>query len=433
MGSILGLVLLSACASGNPDRSAHVQRVSKGIGAALQTDGPADASLPPGVQLDDGVSADEAVKIALWNNPGFRSRLLEVELARAGLVEASGLPDPVLGVVFPGDATQWKGTLSWPLQLLQMPARIRSARAGIDAAVQVAIVDGLALERDVLLAYTRVQLADEAERIVSEDAVLAARLADIADERARVGRISMSNADMEAAASAQAKVQLAQVVREKQVAQSALLRLMGWADSSIRLDAPVQDNLQPAPDLAQALRAAQTGRADIRAAQLRVQDAAAQAGFETAGIVSLSALIDFDKQPGQSLSVGPGASVSIPVFNANRPNRLRAGTNLERSTLEFRAIQEQAADEVRQAHASLVAATESLRAIRDQVEPAARRLSERSDQAATLGRESQATAAQQRRVYLSALLARSRAQADYHGAWAQLRHSMGETQTNAAP
>jgi len=44
------------------------------------------ASLPPDVSLNDGLTPDEAVAIALWNNPAFEASLADLGLARGDLV-----------------------------------------------------------------------------------------------------------------------------------------------------------------------------------------------------------------------------------------------------------------------------------------------------------------------------------------------------------
>ena len=58
-------------------------------------------ALPPGVAIDDGLTQDEAVAIALWNNPDFQVQLANLGFARADLVEAGLLQNPVLSLLFP--------------------------------------------------------------------------------------------------------------------------------------------------------------------------------------------------------------------------------------------------------------------------------------------------------------------------------------------
>jgi hypothetical protein len=46
--------------------------------------GDAETPLAPGVNLDDGVTQEEAVEVALWNSPSFQATLPDLGIARAG-------------------------------------------------------------------------------------------------------------------------------------------------------------------------------------------------------------------------------------------------------------------------------------------------------------------------------------------------------------
>src|SRR5262245_21111652 len=58
-------------------------------------------AIPPGVVLDDGLTQDEAVAVALWNNPDFQVQLADIGFARADLLEAGLLQNPILSVLLP--------------------------------------------------------------------------------------------------------------------------------------------------------------------------------------------------------------------------------------------------------------------------------------------------------------------------------------------
>src|SRR5690349_11740501 len=50
--------------------------------------------LPTGVTLEDGLTEDEAVLIALWNNALFQEQLADLGIAHGDLVQAGLLPNP---------------------------------------------------------------------------------------------------------------------------------------------------------------------------------------------------------------------------------------------------------------------------------------------------------------------------------------------------
>ena len=81
--------------------------------------------LPEGIALDDGLTEDEAVTIALWNNAQFQADLVQLGFARADLIEAGLLRNPVLSLLFPLGPKQLEATLNLPFEFLwQRPKRV---------------------------------------------------------------------------------------------------------------------------------------------------------------------------------------------------------------------------------------------------------------------------------------------------------------------
>src|SRR5690349_12626715 len=86
-----------------------------------------DPSLPPSVAVADGLTADEAVSIALWNSPAFQADLAQLSLARADLADAGALPNPMLTLLSPLGPHQASGYLLLPLAALaHRPFRVKS-------------------------------------------------------------------------------------------------------------------------------------------------------------------------------------------------------------------------------------------------------------------------------------------------------------------
>jgi hypothetical protein len=56
------------------------------------------APLPPDASIEDGLTHQDAVSIALWNSPSFQATLTDVGIARADLVEAGLLRNSVLSL-----------------------------------------------------------------------------------------------------------------------------------------------------------------------------------------------------------------------------------------------------------------------------------------------------------------------------------------------
>src|SRR5262245_38564594 len=129
--------------------------------------------LPPGVTVDDGLTEDEAVALALWNNAAFQEALVDLGLARADVVTAGLLPNPELWLLFPVGVKQLEYALEFPLEALWLrPKRLDAARRESERVAEALAQTGLNLVRDVrwayadaLLARDRLAVAREAERL----------------------------------------------------------------------------------------------------------------------------------------------------------------------------------------------------------------------------------------------------------------------------
>ncbi len=112
---------------------------------------------PPGTSVADGLDINEAVGIALWNNPDFQVALASLGLARADLIDAGLLRNPVFSLLFPWGPKQLEFTLTWPIDALwQRPKRIADARLNAEAVAEQLVGSGLRVVADVRIAFLEV-------------------------------------------------------------------------------------------------------------------------------------------------------------------------------------------------------------------------------------------------------------------------------------
>ena len=105
--------LVAACALGAAgcqtappaaDQTTVARLLSERVGHTVpagRTSG--EVTLPPGAAFEDGVTEDEAVAIALWNNAAFQELLGDLGLTRGDLIQAGLLPQPGVFGLLPGD------------------------------------------------------------------------------------------------------------------------------------------------------------------------------------------------------------------------------------------------------------------------------------------------------------------------------------------
>ena len=182
----------AACAStqGAPTRADVDTAIrARTASAGIRVD--SEAPLPPDVNLGDGLTQDEAVAIALWNSPSFQATLADLGVARADLVEAGLLRNPVFSLLFPWGPKQLEFTLQYPFDLLiQRPARVDAARLNARAVGERLVWDALSLVAQVRTAHADALAADRRLTLAEENASLTRRLAEITDARLRAGDIS---------------------------------------------------------------------------------------------------------------------------------------------------------------------------------------------------------------------------------------------------
>jgi len=192
----LAICFLSICAflsCARHDLQSFRTRVSEGIEAGTgHRLGPAtragQPSIPESVSLEDGVTEDEAVALALWNNAAFQEILTELGLARADLIQAGLLSNPVFSVLFPVGPRQWESTLAIPVEaLLLRPRRLTIAELQSRHVVQRLMQNGLDLVRDVRVAWADLAYARDRLRLGEERAQLLGRIAELSKKRRVVG------------------------------------------------------------------------------------------------------------------------------------------------------------------------------------------------------------------------------------------------------
>lgn len=189
----LAILLLAGCAAHSPHNRDDVSRsLEQRTGHALNAAGASEGLLlPSGVDRSDGLTVDEAVAIALWNNAPFQSDLTELGFARADLLEAGLLRNPMLSLLFPVGPKQLEATLSLPIEVLwQRPKRVAIAKLEAERVAENLVQHGLDLAREVHLAYAGLLFAQSQKQIAEENARLRQEIADIAAARLRAGDIS---------------------------------------------------------------------------------------------------------------------------------------------------------------------------------------------------------------------------------------------------
>jgi len=434
-GAALGLILLAGghvdCAGTGhaPDRSsiAAALRARTGVDTGTLAP-PCTWTPPPGLSLDDGMSQDEAVAAALWNNADFHAALAELGLARADLIEAGMLRNPILALLFPWGPKQLEATLSWPVEALWLrPRKVEAARLVASAVAERLVAHGLDLIAEVRLAHVAAATALEREVLAETQARLGGRLSELAAGRLLAGDISALEAQAAQNDALRLRAMHQARVHERDLALLRLRTLVGLPAEAgpLRLEPADRSAEAPSYDLAALTSTALAARPDVRAAELDVEAAAARAGLERARVLAVTAILDANNEGREGFEAGPGLGLELPLFSQNRGGRARAAAELERAGRRYLAVRARVVAAVENALTEFRAARDAERVWRDEILPPLTLAQQRTERTYTAGEISLLATLDVQRRLLEAQDARLDAAAATESALVRLAQAVG--------
>lgn len=392
VSAILAIAATSACATtpNAPDRSRVATSLERaGIDAKGLSPTAREWTVPPATSLDDGLAIDEAVAIALWNNQGFQVALASLGLARADLIEAGLLRNPVFSLLFPWGPKQLEFTLTWPIDALwQRPKRIEDARLNAEATAEMLGVHGLRLVSEVRLAFLEVLVTDRRLRFAAEQSEVAGQAAKLAEGRLRAGDISEFETRLAQADASRLKAGRLMTLSSRDLAVVRLRALLGF-----RADTPLPRLIEPAlqnadrcvQDAAALLKDAFAARPEVRAAELQIEAAGARAGLERARILSFTASLDANAKGSEGFEMGPGLAMELPILSTNQGRRARAAAEIEQTSRRYLSVQATVAAEIAAAVVGLTEAQNVARVLGDDVATSLTRARQQAERLFTAG------------------------------------------------
>jgi len=331
--------------------------------------------------LAGNLTADEAVIIALHTNPRLQAVLADLGIARADLLDALTISNPILEFewrVPRAPYNPYEITIAQSiLDLIQLPRRRAAGRAAFEAAKHrvaaevLGIAAGIRDDYYALLAATH-KLA--ASRTATEAAKTAA---DLAVRQHSAGNLTDLELEQHQAAYEQAKVALSRDEEELLVRREALVRAMGLRDASVEWT--IAADFPPLPD-----REPEPGPADLASRRLDLLAATREldALRQLLGVARMQGIGDVvvdvhrEREGGGEKTTGPGIEVPIPIFNRGAARRARAQAELTRGEQQLAAMTLEAASEVRIARERLLAARARVEYYRDVIVPRRARIVE---------------------------------------------------------
>ena len=329
------------------------------------------------------LTADEAVAIAVASNPRLQVTLAELGIARADLIEASTITNPVFEFEWrvPGEPYHpYELRLAQSLiELIQLPRRRAIGRAAFDAA-QMRVSSGvLRFAAGVRSSYFDLIAATQhvaQNRTIVEAARTAA---EVAIKQHRAENITDLDLENEQALYEQSKLDLARAERQLLIAREALMRAIGLRGTSVEWRVPEIFPELPASerDQQQLEQLAAQQRLDLAIARREVEIAEKRVPIaRLAALGEVDVDVHFEREPSGEHTIGPGVELPIPIFNTGRAARTRAEAEYLRARHTLAALEAESSSQLRAARATLDEARARVEYYRDVLLPRRRRIVE---------------------------------------------------------
>ncbi|MEI8571409.1 TolC family protein [Methylomonas sp. LW13] len=386
-----------------------------------------ETAWPANVAMDDGLSEDELVSLALWNNAAFRATLADLGLFRADLVQTGMLPNPTFSMLVPWGAKPLELTVRYPLEIFWLrPQRVELAQLDVEQTAQRLVQTGLDLIRDVRIAHAELSLAKRRAELAESAVTLSQAIAELTQARLKAGDASELEVTTAQVDALQALEQKGRLQRDCEIAGERLRHLVGlsleqWPGNVSTELLAHDDRFDTEKLVEQALLA----RPDLRAAQINVEAAGERIGLARAEIFNITASLNA-KQINGPLLAGPGLDLTLPIVNQNQGGVAQAQARFDKAARQYVTTRQRIALDVREAHARLQQAGQSLQQWQQTILPPLQTAIQDAENAYAAGNVTYLFVLETQRRWLDAQLKTAQAAADFHRARAELERSVGQ-------
>lgn len=475
VGSALLLALICvSCAKvePGPDYERARQLITERTGSESVYDPRADELVAERVAalLADGLTVDEAVQVALLNNHPLQTAFLDIGVSRAEVVQSGLMTNPSIGLLnrFPEGGGRSALTFTAGQQLVdlwQIPVRREIARARLEETILDVAGRAFTLAADVRVRSYQLIALQRAEEETRQSLTLANRSLELARHQFEAGAVSQVDVNLARTNAVDIQLELITLRRERQVAESELLRLLDLRtpQKDLRLTDALPGPRAIPDDL---LQRAVDQRLDIRIAESQVRGAEArlreqvlkvfpsvEVGFEverserqslpgrkiladaardsiaagalTAPSIESRAQRRLERRQIIDAILGPSIAITLPVFDQNQAQIATARLHALRQRMTYEDSIDRVLNEVSHALAVAENAGQMVQFFSEEALPhatqsveLARRVYEAGEQSILVLIQAQESYTTRRRAYIRAL-------GEYAVALAELERAIG--------
>ncbi len=333
--------------------------------------------------LEQPLSADDAVQIALLNNKGLQASFSELGISEADRVQAGRLPNPgfSFGRLTQGSSIEIDRSIQFNLaRLLMLPTINQIESRRFEQTRGAVALSVLSLASETRKAYYLAVAADETGRYMLQVQTAAEAGAELARRQTQAGNWNKLQQAREQSFYADAALNLARSQLVITVARERLTRLMGlWGQQTqFRLPERLPDLPKAPNDLPDIEQTAMAQRMDVQAAKLGTEQVAKNLGLTRAtrfiNVLEAGAVRNsYNDAPTQR---GYTISVELPLFDWGGARVAKAEAVYMQAVNRTAETAVNARSEVRGAYANYRTSYDIARHFRDEIVPLQRRISE---------------------------------------------------------
>lgn len=385
----LSVTVLGGCAtfSGNGGFGAVEQvakeRLNKDV--TWQRDDRARGSVRSTVHvlLTSPLSVDNAVQVALLNNPGLQATYAELGIAEADLVQAGRMTNPHFAYLRTrhGDERKIEWALTFPIiDLLTIPLRTRiegDRFEQVKLAVAGRMLDVATMTRD---SWIEAVAAEERVRYLEQVKLAAEASATLASRMERAGNFNRLDRMREQVFHAETDARLARARHDAVAGRERLTRLMGLSGGDIAFELPERLPDLPAekPEFRDIEARAMTGRLDVQAAKRNTERLAGSLGLtRTTRFINVLELGPAaTKEDPEPWKRGFEVSLQLPLFDWGGARVARAEAIYMQALHRVAETAVNARSEVREAYSAYHTAYDAAKRYRDEIVPLRKKIAE---------------------------------------------------------
>lgn len=328
--------------------------------------------------LSDGITMDEAVKIALLNNRKLQAAFEEIGIAKADLVQAGLFTNPGLSAIFRfpfgggGTGIEAGGIFSIA-DLWQIPIRKKVASTKLETAIlQVSedILNTTAEAKRAYISYSALSsVRNEMEKI--KDSIEEWR--DHMIYRQQFGFVSDLDIFMANALVTETKLEFVSIESDLLISRFRLNRVLGLSpeQSGYEVIEALSEEIAPLPELEQLVSYALSNRPDVQIVRMRVEESRRVLALDRSRIFSnIETGIVYERGIEGDESIGTEFGVQLPIFDQNQAQIARAEYRIRQTEKELKAKIGEVREDVSVAFERLWLLSEQINLIKTQILPA---------------------------------------------------------------